>query len=42
MADPAPRRATWADLELGTWSDDDVARIEPWDAVELRLIELWG
>lgn len=29
-------------LELGVWSDDDVARIEPFDAVELKLAELWG
>ncbi len=32
--------ARW--LEIGTWSDDDVARIEPFDAVELRLAELWA
>jgi hypothetical protein len=29
-------------LELGTWSDDDVVRIEPFDAVEIRLADLWG
>lgn len=29
-------------LELGVWSDDDRARVEPFDAVELRLSELWG
>jgi len=29
-------------LELGVWSDDDVARIEPFDALELKLSELWG
>ena len=34
---PAP---SW--VEIGTWSDDDVARIEPFDAVELRLGDLWA
>ena len=29
-------------LELGVWGDDDVARIEPFDAVELRLADLWA
>lgn len=29
-------------LELGTWSDDDVARIEPFDAIEIRLADLWS
>jgi Uma2 family endonuclease len=29
-------------LEIGTWSDDDIARVEPFDAVELHLAELWG
>jgi Uma2 family endonuclease len=29
-------------LELGTWSDDDVARVEPFDAIEVRLADLWG
>lgn len=29
-------------LELGTWSDDDVVRIEPFDAVAIRLADLWG
>ena len=29
-------------LEIGTWSDEDVARIEPFDAVEIHLAELWG
>ena len=29
-------------LEIGTWSDEDLARVEPFDAVELRLAELWG
>ncbi len=29
-------------LELGTWSDDDIARIEPFDAIEIRLADLWG
>jgi Uma2 family endonuclease len=28
-------------LEIGTWSDDDVARIEPFDAIEIRLADLW-
>jgi Uma2 family endonuclease len=28
-------------LEIGTWGDDDVARIEPFDAIELRLADLW-
>jgi len=28
-------------LELGTWSDDDVARIEPFDAIELEHADLW-
>ncbi len=34
------RHGGW--LEIGTWSDDDVARVEPFDAVELHLAELWG
>ena len=29
-------------LEVGTWSDDDVARIEPFEAVELDLSDLWS
>ena len=29
-------------LEIGTWSDDDVARVAPFEAVELHLAELWG
>lgn len=29
-------------LELGVWSDDDVATIEPFDAIEMKLSELWG
>lgn len=29
-------------LELGTWSDEDVARISPFEEVELHLAELWG
>lgn len=28
-------------LEIGTWSDDDVARIEPFADVEIRLADLW-
>lgn len=29
-------------LEIGPWCDSDVARIEPFDAIELRLADLWG
>lgn len=29
-------------LELMTFSDDDVARVEPFDAIELRLSDLWA
>ena len=29
-------------LELGSWSDDDVVRIEPFDAVAIHLADLWG
>src|SRR5690606_743412 len=29
-------------LEIGTWSDDDVARVAPFNAIELHLAELWG
>lgn len=29
-------------LELGVWGDDDVARIEPFDELELRLTDLWA
>ncbi|MBI4957491.1 MAG: Uma2 family endonuclease [Myxococcales bacterium] len=29
-------------LELGTWGDDAVARVEPFTAMELRLADLWG
>lgn len=29
-------------LRIGAWSDDDVARIEPFDAVELNLKTLWS
>lgn len=29
-------------LELGVWSDDDVARVEPFEAIEWKLAELWG
>jgi Uma2 family endonuclease len=29
-------------LEIGVWSDADVARIEPFDAIELQLSDLWG
>lgn len=29
-------------LELGIWGDDDVARIAPFDAIELRLGDCWG
>jgi Uma2 family endonuclease len=29
-------------LEVGTWGDEDVARIEPFEAVELRLADLWA
>lgn len=28
-------------LELGVWGDDDVARIEPFEAIELRVGDLW-
>jgi Uma2 family endonuclease len=28
-------------LELGVWGDDDVARIEPFEAIELRVADLW-
>ncbi|HVK62825.1 MAG TPA: Uma2 family endonuclease [Polyangium sp.] len=27
--------------ELGTWGDDDCVRIEPFDAIELPLSDLW-
>ncbi len=29
-------------LEIGTWGDDDVARVAPFDAVEMHLSDLWG
>lgn len=29
-------------LELGVWGDDDVARIEPFEEVELRLADFWS
>lgn len=29
-------------LEIGTWADDDLARIEPFDAIELRMSDLWA
>jgi Uma2 family endonuclease len=29
-------------LELGVYADDDVARVEPFDELELRCVELWG
>lgn len=29
-------------LELGVWGDDDVIRAEPFDAIELRLGDLWA
>lgn len=32
--------AQW--LEVGVWSDDDAVRAPPFDAVELRLGELWA
>lgn len=28
--------------ELGVWADDEVARIEPFEAVEFRLGDLWA
>lgn len=28
-------------LELGVWADDDVARVEPFDAIEIRCADLW-
>jgi Uma2 family endonuclease len=28
-------------VELGTWGDDDRVRVEPFEAVELNLAELW-
>lgn len=29
-------------LEIGVWSDADRARIEPFDAIEIDLADLWG
>lgn len=29
-------------LELGVWGDDDVARIEPFEAIEFRVGDLWA
>ncbi|MBZ0121702.1 MAG: Uma2 family endonuclease, partial [Sandaracinaceae bacterium] len=29
-------------LELDVWGDDDVARVEPFDAIELYLADLWA
>lgn len=29
-------------LRIGAWADDDVARIEPFEAVELSLTTLWA
>jgi hypothetical protein len=29
-------------VELGVWGDDEVARIEPFVDVELRLRDLWA
>lgn len=29
-------------LELATWADDDVARIAPFEAVEIQLHDLWA
>jgi Uma2 family endonuclease len=29
-------------LELATYSDDDVVRVEPFDAIDIRLADLWG
>ncbi|MFO0619138.1 MAG: Uma2 family endonuclease [Polyangiaceae bacterium] len=29
-------------LELATYSDDDVVRIEPFDAIDIHLADLWG
>lgn len=29
-------------LEVGTWGDDEVVRIEPFDAIEIQLADLWG
>jgi Uma2 family endonuclease len=28
-------------LELGVWGDDDVAQVEPFEEIELRLGDLW-
>lgn len=28
-------------MELGAWKDDETARIEPFDAMELSLADLW-
>lgn len=38
----ASRRHDGRWLEIGTWSDNDVTRLEPFDAIELRLVDLWG
>lgn len=29
-------------LEIGTWGDDEAVRVEPFDAIEVRLAELWS
>lgn len=29
-------------LELGVWGDDDVARIEPFEEIEVHLADLWA
>jgi len=48
FVDPRPKTLEAYRLEqgrwfvLGTWSDDAKVRVEPFDAVELELAELWA